>query len=150
MKLHHLLIAIFAVCLGASHYLGYTPIALSACFLLASVIAYYLYAKDKAAAKAGAWRVPERTLHLSALLCGWPGALVAQERLRHKTIKTSFRAVFWLSIAANLAGVIWLHSPQGNAQLRSGTHQLEDLVISSVPYASIVSTVLVLTHFRAK
>lgn len=85
MKYHHVLISALILFLSASHYLGYTPIAVIVLFLFSSVTAYVLYAKDKAAAKAGAWRVSENTLHLVAVLFGWPGALVAQERLRHKT-----------------------------------------------------------------
>ena len=52
--------------------------------------------------------MPENTLHLLALLGGWPGALVAQAQFRHKTRKVSFRAVFWLTVAVNLAALGWL------------------------------------------
>lgn len=63
------------------------------------------YGWDKLCAKRGAWRVPEATLHLLALFCGWPGALVAQQVFRHKSQKTSFRVVFWLTVILNLAAV---------------------------------------------
>lgn len=149
MKLHYLLLTMLAAFLGGSHYLGYTPIALTALFLLASLIAYYLYAKDKAAAIAGTWRVPENSLHTSALLFGWPGALIAQQRLRHKTKKKSFRIFFWFTVLINLCGIAWLHSPPGNHQLRAGAHQIENLVISYVPYPAAASTTLYLTKFRA-
>lgn len=150
MKYHHVLVSALIVFLGVSHYLGYTPIVVGVLFLLASVTAYFLYAKDKAAAKAGSWRVSENTLHVVAVLFGWPGALVAQERLRHKTKKQSFRAVFWLSVLVNVSGIAWFHSPQGNAQLRGSFYQLENFTISNVPYAAPVSTILFLTEFRAK
>jgi hypothetical protein len=37
------------------------------------------------------------------LACGWPGGLLAQQWLRHKSIKTAFRWKFWLTVALNLA-----------------------------------------------
>lgn len=150
MKLHHLLLTTLAVFLGGSYYLGYTPIVLSALFFLASLIAYYLYAKDKAAAIAGTWRVPENTLHTAALIFGWPGALIAQERLRHKTKKQSFRIFFWLTVIINLGVIAWLHSPQGNTQLREAAHKIENLVVANVPYPAVASTLLLLTKIRNK
>jgi uncharacterized membrane protein YsdA (DUF1294 family) len=35
---------------------------------------YFIYGFDKSAAQNQRWRVAERTLHLLALLGGWPGA----------------------------------------------------------------------------
>ena len=57
------------------------------------------------AARKGAWRTPESTLHLLELLCGWPGAWLAQRTIRHKSVKTSFRIVFFMMVALNVAGV---------------------------------------------
>lgn len=59
-----------------------------------SVASYVLYAFDKNQAQKNAWRVPEATLHGLAVLGGWPGAVLAQLRLRHKTQKGTFRLVF--------------------------------------------------------
>ena len=73
---------------------------------LMSVVTYAVYALDKSAARRGRPRVPERKLHLLALLGGWPGALIAQQRLRHKTRKTTFQIVFWLTVLLNLAGLL--------------------------------------------
>lgn len=66
-----------------------------------SLVTYTVYALDKSAARRRRHRVPERTLHLLALFGGWPGALLAQQRLRHKTRKAAFRAVFWLTVLLN-------------------------------------------------
>lgn len=140
----------FAGILTISYYSGYTPAALGVLFVFASTITYLTYAKDKAAAKSGSWRVSEKTLHMESFLFGWPGALIAQQRLRHKTQKRRFRAVFWLSVLLNLAGIAWLHSPQGHALLRESAHQIDNVVISHVPYEIPVSTVLFLTKFRGK
>ncbi|WP_040500587.1 DUF1294 domain-containing protein, partial [Ideonella sp. B508-1] len=56
------------------------------------------------------WRTPESTLHWMGLLCGWPGALLAQQVLRHKTSKTSFIVVFWLTVLVNVVGFVALHA----------------------------------------
>ncbi|MHA7880627.1 MAG: DUF1294 domain-containing protein [Saccharospirillum sp.] len=63
----------FAALLGCSYFLGFTPLALLVLCLLVSVVAYTLYAKDKIAARAGSWRVPENSLHMAGLLFGWLG-----------------------------------------------------------------------------
>lgn len=73
-----------------------------------SVASLVLYARDKAAAAHGRWRTPEATLHLVALLGGWPGALAAQRIFRHKTRKQPFRAIFWCTVVANSGMLAWL------------------------------------------
>lgn len=39
-----------------------------------SVVAYLVYAADKARAKENAWRISEATLHFLEVIGGWPGA----------------------------------------------------------------------------
>lgn len=68
-------------------------------YAVASVVAWCLYASDKRRAREGRWRVKETTLHLVEILGGWPGALLAQRRFRHKTVKRSFQGAFWLAVA---------------------------------------------------
>ncbi len=75
-----------------------------------SVLTFAAYAFDKAAAKAGRWRTPEQTLHLLALAGGWPGALLAQQWLRHKTSKPRFIAIFWLTLALNVGTLVVWHA----------------------------------------
>jgi uncharacterized membrane protein YsdA (DUF1294 family) len=65
-----------------------------------SAITYWVYARDKRRAVEGEWRVPEAWLHLLELLGGWPGAWLAQRRLRHKCSKGSYQFVFWLIVLA--------------------------------------------------
>lgn len=77
-------------------------------YVVASILAFTAYALDKLAARRGAWRTQESTLHLLSLAGGWPGALVAQQKLRHKSKKQSFRAAFWGTVALNLAAFSWL------------------------------------------
>ena len=67
----------------------------------ASIITYGVYARDKTAAQNASRRVPESTLHLMSLVGGWPGALIAQVLLRHKTRKTSFLIGYWLTVIVN-------------------------------------------------
>ncbi len=86
---------------------GMVPLGLLGLYVLASVAAYFMYGIDKFAAERGRWRTSEASLHLVALLGGWPGALVAQHVFRHKTVKRSFRAVFWLTVVANIVLLVW-------------------------------------------
>jgi uncharacterized membrane protein YsdA (DUF1294 family) len=58
--------------------------------VLLSVLTYWAYAVDKRRAEDRTWRVPEARLHLLELLGGWPGAFLAQRRLRHKCSKGSY------------------------------------------------------------
>ena len=68
--------------------------------VLLSAFSYWAYAVDKRRAEEREWRVPEARLHLLELLGGWPGAFLAQRRLRHKCSKGSYQAVFWLIVLA--------------------------------------------------
>ncbi|MCX4217252.1 DUF1294 domain-containing protein [Pseudomonas sp. MCal1] len=73
---------------------------------LVSVLAFFLYWADKRKARADAWRTPENILHAVELAGGWPGALIAQQVLRHKTRKVSFQVLFWVIVA--LHQVFWI------------------------------------------
>ena len=66
--------------------------------LVLAVLAYGAYALDKRRARAKEWRLSETGLHLLELLGGWPGAFLAQRRLRHKCSKGSYQVVFWLIV----------------------------------------------------
>ncbi|WP_341936432.1 DUF1294 domain-containing protein [Marinimicrobium sp. C2-29] len=148
MKFGYILVVILVASTVTSFYLGFTPLAAGLILLMFSLITYGLYAKDKKAAQSGAWRVSERTLHIASLLGGWPGALIAQQRLRHKTRKASFRAVFWVTLLVNSAGLAWLHTPQGNAQLRNGLHRVENAAVSHIQQEAGLRAVLFLTKLR--
>jgi uncharacterized membrane protein YsdA (DUF1294 family) len=78
-----------------------------ATYVLASLACFAAYAADKSAARSRKRRVPERTLLMLGLCCGWPGALVAQRSLRHKTAKASFQVKFWMTVAANIGVLGW-------------------------------------------
>jgi uncharacterized membrane protein YsdA (DUF1294 family) len=86
---------------------GVLPIAVAAVYLAMSVAAVIAYGIDKSAAQRGEWRTSERTLHLLALIGGWPGALVARQVFRHKSRKLSFRSAFWATVTLNCAALLW-------------------------------------------
>ena len=68
-----------------------------------------MYARDKYAAIQGTWRVPEATLHLVEAVGGWPGAYVAQQTMRHKTVKISCQVSFCLMVTLHVAfWIAWL------------------------------------------
>jgi uncharacterized membrane protein YsdA (DUF1294 family) len=91
------------------------PPAILLIYLAASAVTFIAYAIDKSAARKGGWRTKEGTLHLLALVGGWPGALVAQSVLRHKSRKQPFRVIFWLTVILNCAALAWLLTPGGRA-----------------------------------
>jgi uncharacterized membrane protein YsdA (DUF1294 family) len=39
----------------------------------------------------------------------WPGALIAQRWLRHKSKKSAFQATFWVTVAVNVAALAWFY-----------------------------------------
>lgn len=85
------------------------PVVLALAYLLMSAVSFFAYGFDKMAARrTGYRRTPESTLHLFDLLGGWPGALIAQQQMRHKTMKAFFQKVFWISVVANLVVAGWL------------------------------------------
>lgn len=77
-------------------------------YLAVSVLTLPVYAWDKRRAARGGRRVPESTLHVLALLGGWPGALVARPLFRHKTRKQPFTAIFWAIGALHVAAWAFL------------------------------------------
>lgn len=52
---------------------------------LASIVAFVLMGVDKLRARRHRWRIPERTLFLTAVLGGSPGAILGMLLFRHKT-----------------------------------------------------------------
>jgi uncharacterized membrane protein YsdA (DUF1294 family)/cold shock CspA family protein len=75
-------------------------------YLGLSILTFALYAGDKRAAQRNGWRTPENTLLIVGLVGGWPGAAIAQQVLRHKTKKLSFRTRFWLSVIVNVIAFV--------------------------------------------
>jgi len=99
--------------------MGKLPSAVLIAYLVGSGVAYLAYVFDKAASLKGQWRTPESTLHLFSLVGGWPGAMLAQRTLRHKTQKRSFQVTYWATVVLNCAALGWLLSPAGVRTVRS-------------------------------
>jgi len=89
------------------------PLEILPYYLTISLITFFWYWKDKVAARSGNWRTPESTLHFLSLIGGWPGGMIAQETLRHKSKKESFRAVFWVTTLINIGIFMWFHTTEG-------------------------------------
>lgn len=106
------LIPVFAIGLALAYVWAQPPEWLWWWYAGACVVTLIMYARDKRAAQRGDWRTPESTLHGLALLGGWPGALLAQQWLRHKSTKAEFRAVFWGTVVLNVTGLVMLVSPE--------------------------------------
>lgn len=82
--------------------------AVPALYLALSLLTFLAYGWDKSAARRGKWRTPESTLLLWGLVGGWPGGLLAQRLLRHKSSKQEFLTMFWLTVLLNFAAVGYL------------------------------------------
>ncbi|MDY3013740.1 MAG: DUF1294 domain-containing protein [Evtepia sp.] len=76
-----------------------------------NLIAFALMGIDKWKAAHDKWRIPERTLFLSALLGGSIGAILGMSMFHHKTRHWTFKlgmpAILVLQIAAALGVSYW-------------------------------------------
>lgn len=109
-------LALFTSFAGILYFLFYSafiPLTLLGIYAALSIIAFFMYLKDKNAAQRGTWRTPENTLHILSLAGGWPGAAVAQSFLRHKSKKLSFRVTYWKTVLVNCGALAWLVTPVG-------------------------------------
>ena len=95
-----------------------------------TLLAYVAYAVDKRKAREKEWRRSELDLHLLALLGGWPGAFLAQRRLRHKCSKVKFQFWFWLIVVLYQFVAFdsmqnWKYARGAWSQIRSTADQLQ-------------------------
>lgn len=148
MNYNYFPIYVLTIALGGSYYFGYIPPIIFLIFIIASILTYLIYAKDKQSAKNDEWRTSESTLHLYSLLCGWPRAIIAQQKLRHKSKKLSFRRVFMFTVFINLALFAGLHTNDGSKILRIYTHKLQSYVSVNVENYQINSAVSFLLKLR--
>ncbi|MDQ8022267.1 MAG: cold shock and DUF1294 domain-containing protein [Moraxellaceae bacterium] len=109
----------FCLILAGATTAGRLPTLLPGLYAIASGITFFAYWWDKSAAMSQRWRTSESTLHLFGLACGWPGGLLAQRLLRHKSIKQEFQTVFWGTVILNCIFFGWLFSAGGKSWLDS-------------------------------
>jgi len=73
-------------------------------WLAVNLFAFALYGVDKARAKRGAWRIPEKTLLAAAWLLGGVGAWLGMRVFRHKT--KHLRFAYGVPLAALVSFVL--------------------------------------------
>lgn len=69
----------------------------------ANVSAFLVWFFDKHQARTDGWRVPERTLHVMAILGASPASLAAMNILRHKTQKRFFTGFYSVLLVVHIA-----------------------------------------------
>lgn len=111
------LASLFLLFVIAATVKGSLPGAVITVYCVVSILTFLAYRLDKSASRRGQWRTKESSLLLLGLAGGWPGAVVAQKVLRHKTRKVSFQVAFWGSVVMNAAAVGWLLSDDGSKVL---------------------------------
>ena len=79
------------------------------CLIAMNLLAFSLMGADKSRARRGDWRIPEKTLFLSALLGGSLGANLGMQIFRHKTKKRAFVLGFpGILLLHLLIAALWL------------------------------------------
>jgi uncharacterized membrane protein YsdA (DUF1294 family) len=106
------LACVFLALVAGLAVVGDLPTAAAITYFAASLTTFVLYRADKTAAVNGQRRTAEDTLLVLGLLGGWPGALVAQQVLRHKSCEGSFQMMFWATVVINCAVLAWFWSVQ--------------------------------------
>jgi uncharacterized membrane protein YsdA (DUF1294 family) len=76
--------------------------------LAVNLLTFAYYGLDKFLARTYLWRIPEVVLHTLGAIGGSPAALVAMTLFRHKTIKSSFRILFWSIVVVQAALTIYI------------------------------------------
>jgi uncharacterized membrane protein YsdA (DUF1294 family)/cold shock CspA family protein len=104
-------IVLFAVLYVVVEIRWHPPYWILAVYIGTSLVSVLIYSADKTAAVQGRWRVSESALLLLGLAGGWPGAIVAQRILHHKTRKRSFQSAFAGTVVANVIVFVFLTSP---------------------------------------
>lgn len=105
-----LLLALMFLPVLASFKFGLSPWLIAGYLLIASFVTFMAFALDKARAREGKSRVSESMLHFFEIVGGWPGAFLAQRRLRHKCLKGRYQTVFWLIVVSyQFIAIDYLH-----------------------------------------
>jgi len=92
---------------------GRLPPGVIATYGVLSILTFLVYRFDKSAARHGRWRTQESSLLFLGLAGGWPGAVLAQRVLHHKSRKRQFQVAFWGTVLMNCAALGWLLTGSG-------------------------------------
>ena len=83
-------------------------IAVITWLIIINLTAFAVFGIDKKRAKKGQWRVPEKTLFLSAILGGSIGAILGMYIFHHKTKHWYFQVGIPAIMIVQIAAVYWL------------------------------------------
>jgi uncharacterized membrane protein YsdA (DUF1294 family) len=75
-------------------------------YTISTPATFWLYFRDKKAARQGGWRVSEARLHYLELVGGWLAAFIAQKVFRHKNKKASYQLTYNLIVIFHLS--LWI------------------------------------------
>ena len=78
--------------------------------VIINLIAFLLMAKDKSRARKHQWRIPEKTLFLSAILGGSIGAIAGMYTFHHKTKHWYFVIGMPAILIVQIALIVWIRS----------------------------------------
>lgn len=96
-------VIVLSILLAAQLHLKYQlPVLLLYFYAAINIFSFAVYAFDKSAARKGNWRIKEFHLHILSVFGGWWGALIAQQFIRHKSVKKPFLIVFIITLLTNL------------------------------------------------
>lgn len=78
--------------------------------VIINLIAFLLMAMDKSRARKHQWRIPEKTLFLSAILGGSIGAIAGMYTFHHKTRHWHFVIGMPAILIVQIALIVWIRS----------------------------------------
>ena len=78
--------------------------------VIINLIAFLLMAMDKSRARKHQWRIPEKTLFLSAILGGSIGAIAGMYTFHHKTKHWYFVIGMPAILIVQIALIVWIRS----------------------------------------
>lgn len=78
--------------------------------IIINIITFITYGIDKAKARKGAWRIPEKTLIGLAVAGGSIGALAGMSFFHHKTRKPLFKIGIPVILLIEAAAAAWLQT----------------------------------------
>lgn len=81
---------------------GKLPPFIIVIYILMGIMTYFIYSEDKDMAINNERRTSEQKLLTLSFFGGWIGALIAQQKFRHKTKKISFQKSFWTAVFFNV------------------------------------------------